>query len=121
MDSSHDIDHERLIANLEHSLGSVILDALHDPIVSEIMLNPDGKVWIERFGQPMRHETTLTNKEGEFIISLVASSLNLTANRKQTSIGGEFPIGGHRFQGKLPPNTPQPIFSIRRKAEKILR
>lgn len=114
-----DEDQERLIANLRHSLGEIVCNALEDPTVVEIMLNPDGKVWIERFGAPMKHETDLTKNEGEFIISLVASSLDITANRSQTSIGGEFPIGGHRFQGKLPPNTPHPIFSIRRKAEKI--
>ncbi len=114
-----DEDHARLVANLEHSLGPVICDALKDSTVGEIMLNPDGKVWIERFGHPMMHEDTLTDKEGAFIISLVASSLELTANRKNTSIAGEFPIGGHRFQGQLPPNTPSPMFSIRKKAERV--
>lgn len=114
-----DEDRERLIANLRHSLGRVICDALEDSTVSEIMLNPDGKVWIERFGKPMIHETTLTEQEGAFIISLVASSLELTANRQNTSIAGEFPIGGHRFQGQLPPNTPHPMFSLRKKAERV--
>lgn len=114
-----DEDQERLLANLKHSLGDVICTALEDPTVGEIMLNPDGKVWIERFGEEMKHEETLKAREGELIISLVASSLELTANRKHTSVAGEFPIGGHRFQGQLPPNTPAPMFSIRKKAERV--
>lgn len=119
MDILEDEDLARLLANLEHSLGKVICNALEDPTVGEIMLNPDGKVWIERFGKPMMHEADLTTREGALIISLVASSLELTANRKNTSIAGEFPIGGHRFQGQLPPNTPRPMFSVRKKAERV--
>ncbi|MFA9394098.1 P-type conjugative transfer ATPase TrbB [Halodesulfovibrio sp.] len=120
LDTLKDEDHERLLAHLEHALGSVIRNALEDPTVSEIMLNPDGKVWIDRFGKPMSHEADLTPREGESIISLVASSLKRTANRSNTSIAGEFPIENHRFQGQLPPNTTAPMFSIRKKAENIL-
>ncbi|MCT4533745.1 P-type conjugative transfer ATPase TrbB [Halodesulfovibrio sp.] len=112
-------DNERLLAHLEHSLGSVILSALNDPKVNEVILNPDGKVWVYRFGRPQSYETDLTPQEGETIISLVASSLKITANRSNTSVAGEFPIGKHRFQGQLPPNTTNPMFSIRKKAEKI--
>ena len=38
-----DTTRERLIKSLEHNCGPVIMDAVRDPAVIEIMLNPDGK------------------------------------------------------------------------------
>lgn len=35
-------DDPRLLAGLRHSCGPVFMDALEDPEVIEIMLNPDG-------------------------------------------------------------------------------
>ena len=43
----------RLLANLEHNLGPVVMDGLNDPEVVEIILNSDGTIWIERLGQNM--------------------------------------------------------------------
>tara|TARA_B100000678_G_scaffold254326_1_gene231377 strand:- start:1399 stop:1536 length:138 start_codon:yes stop_codon:yes gene_type:complete len=33
--------------------------ALKDPTVIEIMLNPDGTLWVERLGEPMRQFSTM--------------------------------------------------------------
>jgi len=41
---------ERLIVKLKRELGTTILDALADDAVIEVMLNPDGKLWVEKFG-----------------------------------------------------------------------
>jgi type IV secretion system protein VirB11 len=35
-------------------------------------------------------------------------------------ISGELPIGGHRFEGLLPPVVSAPIFAIRRRASKLI-
>ena len=39
-----DATRERLLKSLEHNCGPVIMDAVRDPAVIEIMLNPDGKI-----------------------------------------------------------------------------
>ena len=44
-------DDPRLLAGLRHSCGPKFIDALENPEVIEIMLNPDGTLWIERYGQ----------------------------------------------------------------------
>ena len=36
---------------LRSALGSPISEALKDPAVIEIMVNPDGKLWLDRLGQ----------------------------------------------------------------------
>ncbi|RYG70678.1 conjugal transfer protein TrbB, partial [bacterium] len=40
----------RLISKLQNALGDQLCAALDDPGVVEIMLNPDGKLFIERLG-----------------------------------------------------------------------
>ena len=40
----------RLVSKLQNALGDHLCIALDDPGVVEIMLNPDGKLFIERLG-----------------------------------------------------------------------
>jgi type IV secretion system protein VirB11 len=42
--------HPRLVRKLQEALGDQICVALDDPGVVEIMLNPDGRLFIERLG-----------------------------------------------------------------------
>src|SRR6202049_3402372 len=48
--SLHDQRHLRLEEKLRRELGAVVLDALADPRVIEVMLNPDGRLWIDELG-----------------------------------------------------------------------
>ena len=41
----------RLIRKLQDALGDRLCAALDDPTVVEIMLNPNGRLYIERLGQ----------------------------------------------------------------------
>ena len=41
----------RLILGLQDALGATVTTALHDPDVVEVMLNPDGNLFIERVGR----------------------------------------------------------------------
>ena len=43
--------HPRLVRKLQEALGDQLCIALEDASVVEIMLNPDGKLFIERLGQ----------------------------------------------------------------------
>src|SRR5271155_4859890 len=52
--SLHDQLHVRLEEKLRRELGSAVLDALADPGVIEIMLNPDGRLWIDELCFGMR-------------------------------------------------------------------
>jgi type IV secretion system protein VirB11 len=45
---------DRIREKLKRELGPIIGAALADPLVVEVMLNPDGKLWVERLGEPMR-------------------------------------------------------------------
>ncbi len=42
---------DRIREKLKRELGPIIGAALADPLVVEVMLNPDGKLWVERLGR----------------------------------------------------------------------
>jgi type IV secretion system protein VirB11 len=109
----------RLLANLEHNLGPVVMSALQDPDVVEIMLNPDGKLWIEKLGQEMRLASTIEPSQGRLIISLIASGLETVVTAENPIVEGELPLDGSRFEGLLPPVVSGPSFTIRKKASKV--
>ena len=113
-------DDPRLLAGLRHSCGSLFMDALEDPEVIEIMLNPDGSLWIERYGQDHDCIGEIPLAQSRLILSQVASGLNLTVNEKNPIVEGEFPLDGSRFEGTFPPIVgPGPSFSLRKKASRV--
>lgn len=44
----------RLDEKLRRELGPLACGLLAEDDVVEVMLNPDGRLWVERLGQPMR-------------------------------------------------------------------
>lgn len=112
---------ERLLRNLEHNCGLLIMDAIRDPEVIEIMLNPDGKLWIEKYGQSQTHIGDIAIENGKFILSLVASALDVTVNALTPVVEGSFPLDGSRFEGTYPPIvSPGASFALRKRASKII-
>ena len=112
--------HPRLIRKLQEALGDQLCVALDDPTVVEIMLNPDGKLFIERLGHGIAPAGEMTAATAEIVIGSVAHALNSEADDEQPIISGELPIGGHRFEGLLPPVVGGPTFTIRRRASKLV-
>ena len=110
---------ERLINNLKHNLGPVIMNALADEEVVEIMLNPDGKLWIERQGKGMEVCGSIPAQQGMLIISLVASWMRQTVSWESPVVEGSLPVDGSRFEGLVPPLVTGPSFTIRKKASRI--
>lgn len=112
--------HPRLIRKLQEALGDQLCVALDDPGVVEIMLNPDGKLFIERLGHSMAPAGEMSAAVAEVIIGSVAHALQSEADDERPIISGELPIGGHRFEGLLPPVVTRPTFTIRRRASRLI-
>ena len=47
-------EHERTQSKLKEDLGELVLSALSDDEIFEIMLNPDGTLWVEGFARNER-------------------------------------------------------------------
>lgn len=113
-------DDPRLLEGLRHSCGPLFMDALENPDVIEIMLNPDGSLWIEKYGQDHDRIGEIPVAQGRLILSQVASGLNLTVNERNPIVEGEFPLDGSRFEGTFPPIVgPGPSLSLRKKASRV--
>ncbi|MHB1101816.1 MAG: P-type conjugative transfer ATPase TrbB [Devosia sp.] len=112
--------HPRLVRKLQDALGPTICAALEDSTVVEVMLNPDGRLFVERLGEGIASLGSLPAGAAEVIIGSVAHALQTEADDAQPIISGELPIGGHRFEGLLPPVVSAPTFSIRRRASRLI-
>jgi type IV secretion system protein VirB11 len=108
----------RLIKSLEHNFGPVILDAFRDPDVTDIMLNSDGRLWVQRAG--VKSQAGEVNRaQAQLIIALVGSSMDLTVREEAPIVRGVVPVYGHRFEGMIPPIVDAPSFAVRKKASRI--
>lgn len=97
-----------------------ISSALEDATVVEIMLNSDGRLFIERLGHGVAPAGAMSPAAAEVVIGSVAHALQSEADTDRPIISGELPIGEHRFEGLLPPVVSGPAFTIRRRASRLI-
>ncbi len=102
---------------LRTALGAAIAAYLEDDDIVEVMLNPDGRLWVDRLktGLTQTPEAILA-PDGERIIRLVAHHVGAEAHQGMPRISAELPETGERFEGLLPPIVAAPTFSIRKPA-----
>jgi type IV secretion system protein TrbB len=107
---------------LRTAFGPTIAAALADPTVIEVMVNPDGKLWIERaaIGRRFTGER-LGSAEAERIIRLVAAHVRREVTDKSPIVSAELPETGERFEGLMPPVAPAPCFAVRKPADVLYR
>ena len=102
---------------LRTALGGAIAEWLADPAVSEVMLNPDGRLWIDRLGAGLADSGLfLSAADGERIIRLVAHHVGAEVHAGAPRVSAELPESGERFEGLLPPVVAAPAFAIRKPA-----
>ena len=114
--AAHPIIAERKIEALRHALGVAVLAALVDPAVVEILVNPDGRLVLDRSGVG-RSDTgiRLEPEARERVVRLIADYVGDPVTREDPRLSGVLPVTGERFQGFLPPVTTGPAFSIRKR------
>lgn len=102
---------------LRTALGPAIAAWLEDPDVVEVMLNPDGTLWIDRLteGLAMTCER-LSAADGERIVRLVAHHVGAEVHPASPRVSAELPETGERFEGLIPPIVAAPTFAIRKPA-----
>ena len=116
----HDEKKTRLIDKLERELGETILNAMRDRNVVEIMLNPDGKVWLDVAGKGMVDTgTTMMASQALNLLGTIAATLDVVVNAEHPVLEGTLMLDGSRFEGLVPPLVAAPIFAIRKKAAMI--
>jgi P-type conjugative transfer ATPase TrbB len=102
---------------LRTALGPAIAIFLEDPSIVEVMLNPDGRLWIDRLSGGLEDSgRTLSAADGERIVRLVAHHVGAEVHPGSPRVSAELPETGERFEGLLPPVVIAPVFAIRKPA-----
>ena len=86
MAESDEIVRERRLQILEMSLGRDVMRYMHDDNVTEVIVNPDGKLWIDTFDKGFQHTgITIDEDEAKRVIYAVADLSGQTRRCKRTS------------------------------------
>ena len=102
---------------LRTALGPAIARFLDDPTVVEVMLNPDGRLWVDRLSEGLADTGEyLSAADGERIVRLVAHHVGAEVHTRSPRVSAELPETGERFEGLLPPVVAAPAFAIRKPA-----
>ncbi|MGU9982560.1 P-type conjugative transfer ATPase TrbB [Phreatobacter sp. HK31-P] len=102
---------------LRTALGPAIARFLEDPAVVEVMLNPDGRLWVDRLSDGLCDTgERLSATDGERIVRLVAHHVGAEVHDRRPRVSAELPETGERFEGLLPPVVTAPVFAIRKPA-----
>lgn len=112
---------DRAKRKLERDMGPLLMEALNNPKTEEIMVNEDGKVWLELQGERAQCIGTIRRPQAQAILETVAGYLGKEVTRDTPLLEGEFPLDGSRFAGQLGPvvSNGAPIFTIRKKATAV--
>lgn len=105
---------------LRTALGPAIARYLDEAQVVEVMLNPDGRLWIDRLSEGLRPtDYCVSHADSERIIRLVAHHVGVEVHTGAPRVSAELPETGERFEGLLPPIVAAPTFAIRKPAVAI--
>jgi type IV secretion system protein TrbB len=105
---------------LRTALGPAIAAWLEDAGIVEVMLNPDGRLWVDRLAGGLADTgERLAAADGERIVRLVAHHVGAEVHPASPRVSAELPETGERFEGLLPPVVTAPAFAIRKPAVAI--
>lgn len=110
----------RLAEKLQREFGPPVCGSLADDNVTEIIVNPDGKVWTDTYSSGLiATGDVLTPIQIENVITTVAALLDTVVTPTRPVVDGELPFSGHRFAGILPPVAEAPTYVIRKHSRVI--
>ena len=114
MNKFTDEQRARLHSKLRRELGPELCAVLAEKNVLELMLNEDGKLWVERAQLGVEHLGRLEPTRVESIVSTVAALNSLVVNSNTPILQTSLPLDGSRFQALCPPVVKNTCFTIRK-------
>jgi type IV secretion system protein TrbB len=120
MDQPATVEISRSERMLRSALGPLLLARLEDPCVGELMVNPDGRVWLDRFDIGLVDaELHVSSADAERVMRLVAHHVGVEVHAGNPRVSAELPGSGERFEGQMPPVVVGPTFVIRKPARQL--
>ena len=114
-----DEQHQRLDVKLRRELGEQVLQLLYDPLTEDILLNPDGSLWVKQMGQGFSRIGEMPAAQAASALGTIAAWRGTVLNHEHPILETELPIDGSRFEGIVSPVVRRPVFAIRLRPRKI--
>jgi type IV secretion system protein TrbB len=107
--------HEKAIINrnLQNEFGDDILALMKNASVTDIMLNPNGQLWVKSRKKDSYYYGDFGEDRAIRIIRMMSTVIGLSNIDSTTIIEGRLPFNGARFTGVLPPTADKAFFVIR--------
>ena len=108
---------ERRLRVLETCLGRSIMQYMHDDNVTEVMVNPDGRLWLDTFDKGVvPTDVVMEPEDTKRIIYMVADISGQVIDLKvdpslQANIPASRLFSNCRFQAELPPSMRRALTS----------
>jgi type IV secretion system protein TrbB len=115
----HDEQHQRLEVKLRRELGEQILRLLEDNLTEDILLNPDGSLWVKQMGHGFLRIGEMPATQAASALGTIAAWRQTVLNHERPILETELPIDGSRFEGIVSPVVRRPVFAIRVRPRKI--
>jgi type IV secretion system protein TrbB len=110
---------QRLEVKLRRELGDQILRLLDDNLAEDILLNPNGSLWVKRMGQGFSRIGEMAAAQAASALGTIAAWRGTVLNHERPILETELPLDGSRFEGIVSPVVRQPVFAIRLRPRKI--
>ena len=114
-----DEQHQRLEVKLRRELGEQVLRLLDDNLTEDILLNPDGSLWVKRMGHGFSRIGEMPAAQAASALGTIAAWRGTVLNHEHPILETELPIDGSRFEGIVSPVARRPIFAIRLRPRRI--
>ena len=114
-----DEQHQRLEVKLRRELGDQILRSLEDNLTEDILLNPDGSLWVKQMGHGFSRIGEMPAAQAASALGTIAAWRGTVLNHEHPVLETELPIDGSRFEGIVSPVVRRPVFAIRLRPRKI--
>lgn len=109
----------RYIEKLTREFGDLLMSQLRDPATEDIVLNPDGKLWVKTVGSGFRMFGEMQPVQALSAFGTLAAIKGTVINHDKPILETDLPIDGSRFEGLIQPVVSNPTFAIRCRPKKI--
>lgn len=112
----------RLERGLRHALGDEVCAFLNEESVLDLLLNEDGRLWINRIGMG-RVDTgsVMTPSAADYALRMLASHAGVVITHEHPLLNATLPTTGERVAGTIAPVTERPTFAIRKPPRKTFK
>src|SRR5258707_649632 len=110
---------ERRNEKLVRELGPLVASCLDDHHTEDILLNPDGRVWVKRTHQDFEVVGSILPAQALSAFGTIAAIRDTVINHDNPILETELPTDGSRLEGLIPPVVRQPVFAIRQRPRSV--